>query len=245
MAGGADQAVRAFAFAEPKGQTWGVGWIAPGAPATAVIGRGESASAVPLELAGHGAEDPWSLRGGGLELELGADSPPVAGQGGFDQLCRARGTVTVTGQTRELDCLGWRGTRPARFSSKAGSFRLLVGWLDHEEGFVLVAVRPRKAKGQDEDAIEAVLFGPAAGESVVEPRLSTTYGDSGWPTRAGVELWMETEEGSDRLYPRRALGQALAEPVSWSASEIALEAQPFHWFSGDHQGPGVYLLGQW
>ena len=245
MAGGADQAVRAFAFAEPQAQTWGVAWIVPGASAAGVIGRGQSASAMALQLEGHGAEDPWRLTGEDLELELGALSAPVAGQGGFDQLCRLTGTWQAAGEARELDCLGWRGTRPPRLDSKAGSFRLLAVWLDQEEAFVLGAIRPRKAKGQDEDAIEAVLFGSGTGEPVVEPRLSTTYGDSGSPTRAGVELGLETEEGSDNLYPRRAVGQALAEPVRWTAAEIALEAQPFHWFSGSHQGPGVYLLGQW
>jgi hypothetical protein len=245
MVGGADQAVRSFAFAELEARAWGAGWIAPGAPATGVLGWGDRAGAVPLAVEGEGAEESWWLSGEGTDLELEVMSPAVVQREAVDQLCRVKGTFQVAGEVRELDCLGWRGTRPPGFSSKASSFRLLSAWFDQQDGFVLLAVRPRKAKGQDEDAIEAVLFGPGAGQPVAEPRLSTTYSESGQPSRAGVELWIETEQESDHLYPRRATGEALATPVRWEAAEIALEAQPFRWFSGSREGPGVYLLGQW
>jgi hypothetical protein len=250
MVGGADQAVRSFAFAEPEALAWGAAWIAPGVPGSGVLGRGEQAGVVPLELEGGRAEDPWWLSGEGIELELEALTAPAwrhpeAPQGEFDQLCRAKGTFPVRGEPLELDCLGWRGTQPAAVDRKAASFRLLSAWFDEEEGFALLAIRPRKAKGQDEDTIEAVLFYPGSTQRVAEPRLSTTYTESGQPSRAGVELWMEAEPESDHLHPRRAVGQALAEPVLWQAADLALEAQPFSWFSGSRQGPGVYLLGQW
>lgn len=250
MDGGADQAVRTFAFAEPEARAWGTAWVAPGGPATGVLACGDRADAIPLQLEGTGAEEPWRLSATGVELELEVLTAPVgshpdSAQATFDQLCRATGSMQVQGEVRELDCLGWRGTRRPAFDQKVGSFRLLSGWFEQEEGFVLLAVRPRKAKGQDEDAIEAVLFDPGSGHPVAEPRLSTTYAEPGRPERAGVELWVEAEPESDHLYPRRAVGQALAEPVRWKVAEMTLQAQPFRWFSGSRQGPGVYLLGQW
>jgi hypothetical protein len=250
MVGGADQAVRSLAFAEPEARTWGAAWVPSGAPAMAILGRDDRADAVPLQLEGAGAEESWFLGGEGSDLELEGLTTPVwrdrdAPEGPFDQLCRVKGSFQVHGEARELDCLGWRGTRPATFDKSAGSFRLVCAWFDQEEGFALLAVRPRKAKGQDEDTIEAALFDPGTGHPVAEPRLSTTYTESGQPTRAGVELWMESEPESDHLYPRRAVGQALADPAQWRVGEMGLEAQPFRWFSGSREGPGVYLLGQW
>jgi hypothetical protein len=250
MVGGADQAVRSFAFAEAEARAWGAGWVTPGPPALGVLGRGDRADAFSLQLEGAGADDPWFLGGEGSDLELEGLTMPVwldrdAPEGPFDQLCRVKGTFQLQGEARELDCLGWRGTRPATFDKDAGSFRLVCAWFDTEEGFVLRAVRPRKAKGQDEDLLEAALFDPGTGHPVAEPRLSSTYTESGQPTRAGVELWMETEPESDHLYPRRAVGEALAPAVQWKVADMSLEAQPFQWFSGSRQGPGVYLLGQW
>lgn len=250
MAGGADPAVRTFAFggAEPGG--WGAAWLVPGAPATGVLGLPDRAGAEELTLEGAGPEEPWQLRTGAGELMLEGVTAavwrdPQAPEDGFDQLCRVRGTIEAGGGRSELDCLGWRGTRPPGIDPAVSSFRLTAGWFDPDEGFSLLALRPRKASGQDEDVIDAALFDPGAARPVAEPRLSTTYTGSGEPTRAGVELWMETEPDSDHLYPRRAVGQALAPPVHWQVADVALEAQPLRWFSGGREGTGIYLLGQW
>jgi hypothetical protein len=245
--GAADQAVRAFAFAEPDGGRWGAAWLAPGAPPVGVLGGGDQASVEPLALEGAGADEPWRLAAGqGTELVLEAlgepaESDPEAEQDGFDQLCRVSGTESG----RQLECLGWRGVRARPVDAAVTSLRLVAGWFDDQDGFVLLAGRPGKAKGQDEDLIAATLFDADGGRAVTDPRLSTTYTASNQPTRAGVELWIEVDADPDHLYPRRALGQALAAPVQWSLAEIALEAQPFHWFSAGREGPGVYLLGQW
>jgi hypothetical protein len=247
--GAAEEAVRAFAFAEPEAGRWGAGWLAPGAPAVGVLALGDQAAAKPLELQGMGAEEPWRLTDGDTELALeGLGEPgwsdPEAPQEGFDQLCRVTGTV-ASGQSRQLDCLGWRGSRRSAIDPAVNSFRLVAGWLDEQDGFVVLAGRPRKSKGQEEDLIAGSLFDPAGTRPVVEPRLSTTYTASGQPARAGVELWIEADADPDHLYPRRAVGQALATPVGWKVAEMAVEAQPFRWFTGGREGPGVYLLGQW
>lgn len=248
VSGGADQAVRAFAFGEPIAGAWGAAWLAPGASPAGVVGLTHQAAAADLRLEGVGADEPWRLTAVGTELVLeGVTEPawrnPGAPGEGFDQLCRVSGTVENGSGRRELTCLGWRGARPPAFDPSVGSFRLVAAWFEPEEGFALVAARPRRAHGQDEEAVEAVLFDPGAPHSVAEPRLSTTYGESGRPTRAGVELWIETEPDSDHLYPRRAVGEAVAGPVGWTAGGTSLQAQPFRWFSGGREGSGVYLLG--
>ena len=123
------------------------------------------------------------------------------------------------------------------------SFRQVAAWFAAEEGFALLALRPRKAKGLDEDVSAAVLFEPGSARLVADPRLSTTYTEAGRPIRAGVELWLETEPESDHLYPRRAVGQALGDPVDWKVAEVELVVQPFRWYRGDREGPGDLPAG--
>lgn len=241
LAGTADQAVRSFAFAEPEANRWGAAWLPPRGPAAAVLALGDEPTRGPVELEGSAPDEPWQLSGPGGELVLeGATEPvwrdPDAPEQGFDQLCRISGTV---------ECLGWRGSLPASLGAKADSLRLITAWFDEAEGFSVLAVRPRKAKGQDEDAIQATLFDGGAPQRVAEPRFSTTYTQAGEPARAGVELWIETEPDSENLYPRRALGQALVVPTEWAVEDLTLEAQPFRWFSGGREGSGVYMLGRW
>jgi hypothetical protein len=212
-----------------------------------VLALGERASAEPLELEGTGAAESWRLTvGPGTELVLDglgepALSDPEAPQDGFQQLCRVSGTVPA-GRGGRLECLGWRSFGGQAIDSTVGSFRLVAGWFDDQDGFGLVAGRPRKSKGQDEDLVSAALFDPAGARVVADPRLSTTYTGSGEPMRAGVELWIEADADPDHLYPRRAVGQALTAPVQWSVADAAVEAQPFQWFSGGREGSGVYLL---
>ncbi len=249
--GAAEQAVRSFAFGQHEGGEWGAAWLPPESAGSGVVSVAGAATVGPMQVEGTGPDEPWRVdtEVGVLTLE-GVGEPvcrdPAALEHGFDQLCRVTGEIAAGGTAQNLDCLGWRGAHPlAAPVGAASSFRLAAGWLDVEDGFSLLALRPKKAKGQDEDAVQAVLFDAGTGQVVAEPRLSTTYGESGQPTRAGVELWMETEPGSEHLYPRRALGEALAAPTRWTVAETTLEAQPFRWFSGGREGPGIYLLGQW
>jgi hypothetical protein len=249
--GVADQAVRWVAFGQLEGGVWGAAWLPPGSAGSGILGLAEAAAAGPIQADGAGPDEPWRVEGGvgGVTLE-GAGEPvwsdPEAPEQGFDQLCRVTGEIAPGGAPQKLDCLGWRGAHPLGApAGTATSFRIAASWFDVEDGFALMALRPRKARGQDEDSIRAVLFDAGTGQVVAEPRLSTTYTESAGASRAGVELWIETEPDSDHLYPRRALGEALAAPTRWTVSELALEAQPFRWFSGGREGPGIYLLGQW
>jgi hypothetical protein len=245
--GGAAPAVRAFAFAEPDGGRWGAAWLPAGSSDHGALAMGGRTSSGPLQLEGSGADEPWRVAADpGTELVLDglgdpAWSDPEAEQDGFHQLCRVSGVA----DGQELKCLGWRWVGQPEIDRAVSSFRLVAGWFGDQDGFALAAGRPGKAKGQDADLITAARFDPAGSRAVADPRLSTTYTASGQPTRAGVELWVEADGDPDHLYPLRALGQPLTPPVAWQVSGVSVEAQPFRWFSGDREGPGVYLLGQW
>jgi hypothetical protein len=249
--GAAEQATRSFAFGQLEGGVWGAAWLPPEAPASGVVGLDEDAATGPIRVDGARSDEPWRVEATAGELTLeGIGQPalrdPDAREDFFDQLCRVTGKLTVGGSSKTLDCLGWRGAHPLITPARApDSFRLAASWFEPEDGFALLALRPRNAEGQDEETVQAVLFGAGGARTVAEPRLSTTYSASGGPTRASVELWMETEPESDHLYPRRALGAARSAPRGWTVGDVGLEAQPFHWFSGGREGPGIYLLGQW
>lgn len=208
-------------------------------------------SAEPLELEGIDAAEPWRLTADGdteLVVEgLGepAWSDPDAQAHGFQQLCRVTGTVQGRRTGGRLECLGWRSAGGQAIDPAGSSVRLVAGWFDDQDGFALVAGRPRKFKGQDEDQMTAAVFDPAGPQVVADPRLSTTYTESGRPTRAGVELWVEAEADPEHLYPRRAVGQAITSAIQWTVADAAAEAQAFQWFSRGREGPGVYLLVQW
>jgi hypothetical protein len=248
VGGAAAPAVRAFAFAEPgAGGSWGAVWLPAGAPPIGVLAAGDQTGAEPLQLEGADAAEPWRLTANaGTELVvegLGepAWSTPETPADGFQQLCRVTGTVHA-GHAGRLECLGLRSVGGRAIDPALGSVRLAAGWFDDQDGFALVAGRPRKFKGQDDDLVTAALFDPAGPRVVADPRLSTTYTESGRPTRAGVELWIESEAEPEHLYPRRAVGQAVTPSVRWSVADAAVEAQAFRWFSGGREGPGVYLL---
>jgi hypothetical protein len=248
VGGAAAASVRAFAFAEPGADgRWGAAWLTRGTEPAGVLAINDQPSAEPLQLDGTGAGEPWRVAAGAdteLVLEgLGdpAWSDPEARQEGFHQLCRVSGLAGG----RPLESLGWRWAREPAIEPAFTSLRMVAGWFGEQDGFALAARRPGKAKGQDGDVIAAAIFDPAGSRAVADPRLSTTYTGSGQPTRAGVELWIEGDADPELLYPRRAVGQAVAPPVPWRVAEVAIEAQPFRWFSGDREAPGVYLLGQW
>ena len=252
VGGAAVPAVRTVAFAEPgPGGAWGALWLPSGAPSSGVLATADQVAAEALELEGVGAAEPWRLTadaGTDLVVEgLGepALSNPEAPADGFQQLCRVTGAMGTSHGGGRLECLGWRGVGGPAVSPAVGSIRVVAGWFEDQDGFALVSGRPRKSRGQDEDLVTAAVFGSAGSQMVADPRLSTTYAESGEPTRAGVELWIEAEAEPEHLYPRRAVGEATSPSVQWSLADAAVEARAFQWFSGGREGPGVYLLVQW
>lgn len=243
------EGVRALAFSDPDGEVWGAAWVMPNSPVTVTISAGSEASSVPATLQGEDASEAWRLElADGVLMFEGLGDPvadPDDALDEFDQLCRVSGTARVGGDTRELSCLGWRGTRsPEALGRGVDSLRQVAAWLGPEDGFSVMALRPARAKGQDAESVSAALFSAEESKPVAEPRLSTTYDDSGEPMRAGVELWIQAGEDPDEQYPRRAVGESIQSPARWAVAGFAFRAQPFHWHAGGREGPGVYLLGQ-
>jgi hypothetical protein len=243
------ECLRALAFSDPESEVWGAAWIPPGSPETAVIGAGSQGSSISATLEGGESTEAWRLALGdsSLVLEGLADAVENAerSRGDFDQLCQVTGTLPVDDQTRELSCLGWRSARsPAVLAAGIASLRQVAAWFGPDDGFALLALRSSRTQGQDADTMSAAMFAPNEPQPVTDPRLSTTYADSGEPVRAGVELWLQAGEDPDQQYPRRAVGQSINASVRWTVDDLDLQAQPFHWHAGEREGPGIYLLGR-
>jgi hypothetical protein len=239
--------LRIFGFGDLNGGPWGVAWIPPDPGQAALLGSAGGPPASSLQLDGEEANEPWHLSAGATDLRLEGASEPVRSEqsSGFDQLCRVTGVVEGESGQRKVTSLGWRSARPHPLTSgELDSVRQVAGWFAADEGFALLAVRARGGRGQEGDEIAAALFVPAGSTQVADPRLSTTYTGSEEATRAGVELWVETEGESETHYPRRAIGEALAAPVQSRAEGLALQARPFRWYSGGREGAGLYLLGR-
>ena len=160
----------------------------------------------------------------------------------FDQLCRVQGSGSIDGAEVAVDCLGVRSARHDVDLAASDSIRWVATWFDPDEAIALVAVRPRKSKGHGRDDVSASVL--AAGEATVvpDPRLSTTYAADGTPASAGLELWLDGEDGQQ--YPRRAAGESVAAGTKVAEHDLELTAELFRWHSRGCDGAGVYLLAR-
>jgi hypothetical protein len=159
---------------------------------------------------------------------------------GSDQLCRVTGRF---GQ-HEVDCLGLRSAWSDTVDvTRFESIRSVSVWFDPDEAFALTAFRPRKAKAHDGDLLAAAVIAADGSAAVDDPRLSTTYGADGWPSRAGLELWLTGPE-PEQQYPRRASGEAIGPRAQAVAGELELRAEPFRWHNRSREGAGMYLLAR-
>jgi hypothetical protein len=215
--------LRALAFGDLDAGEWGVAWLPESAtPASLVVGLGSSTAVVSGKLVAGEPADEWRLDGDAAELVLSplgapvSSGPPNDGIEGFDQLCTVSGRFQHNGEDHAVDCLGWRSARRGRLElDRLGSFRQVSTWFGPDDGLALLALRPRKSRGQDADVLAAAVLDPARPHPVADPRLSTTYTAAGFPARAGLELWFE-DESSDAGEPEatRTRGEAEATRTS-------------------------------
>jgi hypothetical protein len=234
-------------------------WLPKGtSEATLVVRRHEAALRLPARLQTEAPEGVWRLEGDGFSLAFVPGSAPVHSELGgqlssLDQLGEVSGRLPVAGADTELSCPGWRSSVEAAAGlERLDSFRLVAGWFDGRAGFSLTALRPDKARGQEDDLVSAALIEDPPAPPVVDPRLSTTYTETGLPTRAGLELWPpEPEEAGQEAgqepaphYPRRAAGEVLGAGLAWSEADFDLQALFVQWHSQGREGPGVYVLGR-
>jgi hypothetical protein len=246
---GTARPLRTVAFAALDASVWGVAWVAaPEQRSFVALGAGERSGTAAAALHGHGDGDEWRLDGPGVELSASPTGAAVAAAGAgdgssFDQLCRVRGRVVLDGSERELDCMGRRGAHGHGVKlDRFESVRDVSAWFAPSDGLALVALRPRKSRGQDSDLVEVAVLDPEATAPVTDPRLSTTYTAGGQPLRAGVELWLGDEE--EEQHPRRATGEAVGAGAGAKIDGFEVRAQPFRWHSRGRDGAGVYLLAR-
>ena len=239
-------AVRALAFGTPDGSLWG----AACEQGTAVLALGGSAGERPVAVADGlrwslRDDGEWRLEGDGVELTVTPVSPE-AGEPAADaapaapELCRVRGTIAE----RDVECPGTRVTATGGSGKSAPATARLVGaWFADGAALGLLALRPRRARHQDGDAMTATVFEPGEWIVVDDPRLSTTYDGAGVPTRANLELWISEGETE---YPRRAAGETAGPAGTVAAADgtdgVALQVIPLRCHSRGEEGAGVYAL---
>jgi hypothetical protein len=253
-------ALRWLAFGDLDAGVWGLAWM-PGenGAGSVALGAGADTMVVRGELQGGGPSEDWLLRGEALELAVSAEGEDVSVDDssrslkgvevkGFDQLARVKGSLTLQGAEHPVDSLAWRAVlRGLPEPNELASQRLIAAWFEPAAGLAALALRPRKARGQEGDLVSAALFESGQPVPVSDPRLSTTYTGDGVPVRAGVELWVsETVEPEQdaQEHPHRAAGEATGARTTWTEGALGLSAQPFRWHAHGRDGAGVYVLGQ-
>ena len=238
--------LRTLAFGDDS--VWGASWSSgPGDGSLAALGAGPEVTILPGEpLSDGGAGDEWRLESGDVALvaapagELADVQTGQDGIEGWEELCRVSGHF---GQ-HEVDCLGLRSSWSDPIDlGRFESIRAVSVWFDPDEGMALTAFRPRKAKAHDGDLLAAAVITADGSALVDDPRLSTTYGDDGWPARAGLELWLAGTD-SEQQYPRRASGEAIGARAQALAGGLEVRAEPFRWHSRARDGTGMYVLAR-
>jgi hypothetical protein len=251
--------IQIIAFGDLEAGAWGFAWLAePGGRVQVAVARGSTAQVIEGTLGSGGGDGAWRLQGDGLSLEV-VPTGPIA-HGGvteelqtLDQACTIVGQVGIESGSLELHSPGWRSSGRSRTAlQKVDSLRWLAAWLGPEHGFSLLALRPRRARGQEDDAVAATVIDDPEVPRIDDPRLSTTYNESGLPVKVGLELWFEAETEADTAedgerpppFPRRAAGQVVSQGPDLIAGGFALHGSLLRWRSHDREGPGVYVLGR-
>jgi len=191
----------------------------------------------------------------GFDLELEARSTPAAlepksptgklgGMQGYDQLVAVSGSVTINGQDRAFSGRGQRGHSWGTPDwDKLRSSRAISVWLEGGGGAAVTTVRPLNAKAHSDEAIHAALIGAAPGENgelpepvlVADPRVSTTYDDSGRQHAAGLEFYVE----EDDEFPFRVAGD-VACGTTLDLGRLRLQCAFFTWQTDTGSGVGRY-----
>jgi hypothetical protein len=240
--------LRTLAFGDLDGVGWGIAWFPdPSHPGFVALGSGQDAVTVEAHLEPDDDSGGWRLHGYGVELNVspaGEEAGDLRGE--FDAVCRVHGGITVEAVEHDVDCLGRLAVHSGTADlDKFQSVRDVSAWFDPAHGLSLVALRPRKARGQDADVVSAVALEPEGPLAIEDPRLSTTYAGDGRPLRVGLELWLSAGDDDDEeLYPRRAGGETLGVAATGRLGRFDVLAQFVRWDSRYGDGAGVYLLAQ-
>ncbi len=247
---------RTLTFGHLETAVWGVVWDLDDGRGFALVADGADQVWLEPAAAVRGSDErgTWELAANGLELQAVAESEPAPVDGGFDQLTRIQGTVTISGGELSIDCLGRRGARDAVRLTELESLRDVTACFEPDQGMAVFAARPRGAVSHADDLLSASAFQEGHALLVEDPRLSTTYLADGLPVRASLELWpphpdedQATSEGPEEPpAPRaqRAAGEAIGPRARSEIDGLDVDAALFRWHSRGRQGAGVYVLAR-
>jgi hypothetical protein len=230
-------------FADLESGVWGIAWGSPsGALGLGELTRGSSTRGAAVNFESSSANDGWELAGdaGGLRVTPLTEPVSSARWEGFDQLCEVRGTLN-SGQP--VGAIGVRSLHGGIDATALDSLRDACAWFAPDDGLALTALRPAGARGHEQDLVTGAVFEPSGVTAVADPRLSTTYSADGLPTRAGLELWIETDDEAAE-YSRRATGETIGAQIALSADGFDLHAHAMRWHSRGRDGIGAYVLAQ-
>jgi len=228
-------------------------WVTARAPAdgglgtASVLGRAAVPEHVDAEISTPDSDGDWTLSAEGVEMAFAPAGDAVelelgnTGLVAIDQPCLVRGGVSFDGKAHEFEVLGRRGRRSEPDWSRLGSVRELAAWVAPTASVVVIAARPRKTRGHEDDVLAAFLFDDGVATRVNDPRLSTTYDGNELPIKAGVELWIGEEENE---YPRRGAGEAAAVAAVREDDGARRTLIPFRWRMAGGEGAGVYELAE-
>ncbi len=234
-----------FAFAMPEQELWGIGWFPQLAgPGLLVLAAGSEVAGLVAEL--DHDQDTWQVHAQNAELSVAPGGDPVAlatatEPSGYTQLATVAGTATVASRALEVEG-GGRRSGHASVGKLSGydSIREVSGWFDGGEAISLIALRPRKSKGHEQDVVAAAVIEPEEPPAITDPRLSTTYDAAGRPARVNLELWTEDPEQP----PRRMAGEATEREARATGAGWELRAELLRCHSRGQDGSGVYLLAR-
>jgi hypothetical protein len=224
-------AIRTVTFGDLESGTWGAAWALEG---------GNGGFGLVGDLSASLTDD-WRLAGGGVELEVIADGVRAELADGFDELVTVQGRIGE----RSVQCLGRRGERASLDPADYESIRDVSAWFAPDDGVAVLAARSRGSRGHQGERLTVSAFEAGRSLPIDDPRLSTTYGADGSPSRAGLELWLEQpEKGEEESHhpPYRAAGEAVGPTASAAAGSLAVEGRLFRWHWRGNDGAGVYLL---
>jgi hypothetical protein len=231
---------RSFAFGGPEGDLFGA--------ATVWDGGFCSSFGAPTAVEGSEPDEEWRLAGEGFELTFAPVGEAAeleladAGITARYQLARVHGTMMADGNERALDCAGELGTRVGALDSKRfDTVRAISAWFGEQNGFALLAARPRRARGHDADIVAGVLFESGVPVPISESRISTTFTAGGSLARVGLELWLGEDDGDDAdQYARRAAAEATG--LAAVCGDPPLRAELLRWHMQGRAGLGVHDL---
>ena len=230
-----------LAFGDPDTGVWGL--AVEGTLGIALTG-GERREELTLRTASRTREEGWRLSADDVELsvsplgETASPAPDLPAE--RVKICRVDGRAAAGGEAERIDCLGMRGEHP-ELGGTTGSWRAAYLWFSAEQAIALTALRPRRASGHDRDALAATVLEGGSALVSVDPRLSTTLDEYGAPLRVGLELWIESEDGTIE-FPRRASGTTIGPALTLRSGRLRVRGYPLRCHGRGRTGSGMYLL---